>query len=399
MLIEKSNLPKDSLKDKTVLLSGGGGGIGYEAARAFVWLGANVILAELDAEKGKQAEEAINRELNTDRAWFYQIDIGSEKEIEALYAAARSRSLCVDVIFNNATVTPLGAVDAVGIADWDKSYAVNLRAPVLLVRKFLPDMKKRGSGIIVFVPSSGAAPFMGAYEVFKTAQVELCNTLAGELENTGILTYSIGPGLVKTDTARKGIEKVAALMKLSTEEFYRMNEKQMLDAETAGTGFAVSVALADRYNGQEIGSVQALIDGGVFKRTPEKAGDKSLSENKREELRARLSGIVTNYNEQYAGWLARNLFERQWVLRDFKKTTGMSADEMKGELQQVAEASGREDFSFAQDKKALFEALKKYYERQYKLLHEYEKDPQKLEENSKIILLWIRDIDIVLQDI
>jgi NAD(P)-dependent dehydrogenase (short-subunit alcohol dehydrogenase family) len=68
-----------------------------------------------------------------------------------------------------------------------------------LLEKLLPGMLKRKSGTVVFVPSSGAAPYMGAYEVFKTAQVELCNTLAGELEGTGVITFSIGPGIVKTD--------------------------------------------------------------------------------------------------------------------------------------------------------------------------------------------------------
>ncbi len=56
---------------------------------------------------------------------------------------------------------------------------------MLLAQKFLPDMVKRGYGVFACVSSSGDAPFMGAYEVFKTAQVELANTLAPELEDKG----------------------------------------------------------------------------------------------------------------------------------------------------------------------------------------------------------------------
>ena len=80
----------------------------------------------------------------------------------------------------------MGAVDDVKIEFWDKSYAVNLKVPLLLSQKFLPLMKERKSGTIVFVSSSGASPYMGAYEVFKTVQVELSNTLAMELENSGV---------------------------------------------------------------------------------------------------------------------------------------------------------------------------------------------------------------------
>ena len=148
---------------------------------------------------------------------------------------------CPDVLFNNATITAMGAVEDVPIANWDKSYAVNFRAPLLLTQLLLPLMKNKNSGTVVFVSSSGAAPFMGAYEVFKTAQVELCNTLFGELENTNINVYSIGPGLVKTETAMKGIEVVSSRFGMTTEEFYRMNERHILGVEEAGTGFALSV--------------------------------------------------------------------------------------------------------------------------------------------------------------
>ena len=100
---------------------------------------------------------------------------------------------------------------------------------------------------------------MGAYEVFKTAQVELCNTLFGELENTNLNVYSIGPGLVKTERAMKGIEVVSSRFGMTTEEFYRMNERHILGVEEAGTGFALSILMADRYNGQEIGCIQVFI--------------------------------------------------------------------------------------------------------------------------------------------
>jgi NAD(P)-dependent dehydrogenase (short-subunit alcohol dehydrogenase family) len=390
MLIENSNLKKDCLNGKTVLLTGGGGGIGYETARALAYLGANVIIAEIDQKKGSFAQNSINKELGSDKVWFYQADIGNEDEIGQMFSDVLGRYKTVDVLFNNATVTPLGPVDSVDIREWDRSYRVNLRAPILLIQKFLPIMKQRGSGVIVFVPSSGAAPFMGAYEVFKTAQVELCNTLVGEIENTEVIAYSIGPGLVKTETAENGIRTVAGLMGISTDEFYKMNEKQMLDAETAGTGFAISVALAGRYNGQEIGSIQALIDGGIMRGAENETEQVRPDSMQTEEFIRCVSEIVKVYTEQQEGWIKRNVFERQWILRDFKKTTGLSSDEMKSELLSLLERPGNAA-SFR-----VFELLKKYYERQYKLLQSYEKDPDQLKKNSDIVRSWIGTLDKVM---
>ncbi len=60
---------------------------------------------------------------------------------------------------------------------------------------------------------------MGAYEIFKTAQAELSNTLSMELENTNIYSYTISPGLVKTETAVKSIEIVSNSMNISMDEF------------------------------------------------------------------------------------------------------------------------------------------------------------------------------------
>jgi NAD(P)-dependent dehydrogenase (short-subunit alcohol dehydrogenase family) len=57
MTISKSNFNKDTLKDEVAVVTGAGRGIGYEAARALVWLGAKVVIAEINEENGKVAEE------------------------------------------------------------------------------------------------------------------------------------------------------------------------------------------------------------------------------------------------------------------------------------------------------------------------------------------------------
>ncbi len=380
------------MQGKTVLLTGAGGGIGYEAARAFAAMGARIIIAEIQQDKGKQAEIYINTAFPDNPAIFYALDLADEAQIHAMADWVLKTYGVPDVVFNNATVTKMGAVDQVETVFWDNSYAVNLRAPLVLTQRFLPHMKERWSGTIVFVSSSGAAPYMGAYEVFKTAQVELSNTLAMELEGSGVFVYTISPGLVKTETAMRGIEFVATSMGMTTDDFYQMNSQHILDIEKAGLGFALSAAYPERYHGQEIGCIQVLTNFDVFsdeREDPVPSVEISCDVHKQRE--AQLTSIQETYEQQRAGWGKMNIFERQWVLRDFKKTMGLSTEQASDVLRQIRNrlVSGQ---GLQPKDRAFLEKLKGYWEHQLRLLHGYEKDKVKLEENAQIIKGWINDI-------
>jgi len=380
------------MKGKTVLLTGAGGGIGYETARFFAAMGARVILAEIQREKGKYAEATINASYPNFPAKFYEIDLADEAKIHTMADWILQNYGVPDVIFNNATITKMGAVEQVETAFWDRSYAVNLKAPLVLSQQFLPYMKERRSGTLVFVSSSGASPYMGAYEVFKTAQVELSNTLAMELEGTGVFTYTIGPGLVKTETAMRSIEIVAKSMGMTTDDFYMMNSQHILDVEKAGLGFALSAVAPERYHGQEIGSIQVLTDFQVLSDCQEDSASCSeISTDVQIQRERVLIAIQETFQQQYEGWQKMNIFERQWVFRDFKKNMGMSAEQAKNFLDQVQHnLEQRKDLNTKE--RTFFSKLQGYWEHQLKLLRGYEKSKDKLKENEQIILSWINDI-------
>ncbi|SKC38072.1 NAD(P)-dependent dehydrogenase, short-chain alcohol dehydrogenase family [Bacteroidales bacterium WCE2004] len=370
---------KGALAGKVALITGAGGGIGLETARCFVTMGAKVIVLDNDREKGERAEAAL-RAIPGAVADYYYIDLADEGSFAAMKAFVLGKYGCPDIVFNNAAVLHLGAVGAICSQDWDHGYRVNFKAPVLLVNCFLEEMKRRDSGTFVFVSSSGAAAYMGAYEIFKTAQGELAGTLAQELEGTGIRSYTIGPGLVKTETARKSIAVVAAKMNLSEEAFYEMNKDHIISVEDAALGFALSVLHADEYNGQEIGSLQVL--GGL-----------APKEGAAERVDAEVLGrVARTFSEQYQGWKERNVFERQWVLRDFRKCVGRPADEVQARMQELAQSGGL----LAADDRPLLEALVRYWQRQDQLLQSFEKDPQKRQEHSRTIHGWIADLQSLL---
>ena len=370
---------KGALAGQVVLITGAGGGIGLETARCFVTMGAKVVVLDNDREKGERAEATL-RAIPGAVADYYYIDLADEGSFAAMKAFVLGKYGCPDIVFNNAAVLHLGAVGAIGSQDWDHGYRVNFKAPVLLVNCFLEEMKRRDSGTFVFVSSSGAAAYMGAYEIFKTAQGELAGTLAQELEGTGIRSYTISPGLVKTETAQKSIAVVAAKMNLSEEAFYEMNKDHIISVEDAALGFALSVLHADEYNGQEIGSLQVLNglapkDGAVVRVDAEVLGR-----------------VARTFSEQYKGWKERNVFERQWVLRDFRKCVGRPADEVQARMQELAQSGGL----LAAGDRPLLEALGRYWQRQDRLLQSFEKDPQKRQEHSRIIHGWIADLQSLL---
>ena len=386
MLIQKANIEQDVLQGANILLTGGAGGIGFETARALSLLCANVIIADIDKKKGRYAEKIINQETNSKRVLFYYIDITNQTEINRLYKFVEKRYSFLDIIINNATITPVGAVDKTVIADWDKSYSVNLKAPVMLIQKFLPQMKAKNRGTIVFVSSSGASPYLGAYEVLKTAQVELCNTLTYELENSAINTFTISPGLVQTETAQKAIEIVSKNMNVSINDFYAMNKNFILDCESAGVGFALSVLKATDYNGQEIGAIQVLTEFGLVKPQIKTKPPAGITEKKQY-----LRNIIQTFEEQYSGWQSMNVFQKQWVLRDLKRTTGLSADQTLDKLKVIEK--NIESLQDIPEELPFFGKLKEYWHRQLKLLQGFEKDKEKLKRNTQIILSWINDIE------
>ncbi len=131
-------------------------------------------------------------------------------------------------MLNNATIAVLGQVKDLPIEKWDESYRVNLRGPVLLARAFLPDMIA-GSMACLHACRPPAQRYLGGYETFKAAQVHLANTLDAELEGTGVIAFTIGPGLVPTETASQAVEQLAPLMGMTVEEFLRDEPERRAD--------------------------------------------------------------------------------------------------------------------------------------------------------------------------
>jgi len=380
MQISRLGLRDDSLKGETVVVTGSGGGIGFEAARSLARLGACVVIAEIDPDTGSRAEEALAGEFGDGRARFIRTDVGDETSVERLRDEAFGLFGKVDAVINNATIVPVGKVEELPIEEWDRSYRVNLRGPVLMAKAFLPAMVARDHGVFVCVSSVGAA-FLGCYEAFKTAQAQLAGTLDAELEGSRVVALTIGPGFVPTETLRKCAEVLAPRMGMSVEAFFELNKDAALTPEEAGAGFAAAIALADRFRGQEISSIQALRAADLSFGSRESEGAAGIGAESRAKALTLCSATLKTLREQSEGWRTRSVFERQWVLRDFRKTAGMSVEEWISALGSL-EAELRGEGAFHRPP---LERLAGYYEHLAELAKGYEKDPTRLEESLRSV--------------
>jgi hypothetical protein len=248
-------------------------------------------------------------------------------------------------------------------------------------------MIQRNHGVFACVSSTGTA-FLGGYETFKAAQVHLANTLDAELEGTNVIAYTIGPGLVPTETASKAVAQLAPQMGMSVESFFEMNKGAVLSIEEAGAGFAASVVFAEIFRGQEISSMQALKAADInFGAVEAESDSAEISPEKRKQAQGLCETVYVTLKEQSEGWKSRSLFERQWVIRDFKKTAGMPVEEWLSTLERLKESLQGEGVI----NRPPLEKLGGYYEHLAELAKGYEKDRAKLDENLRHVYRWRDD--------
>lgn len=188
------NIPQD-LNGKRVVVTGACGVVGSWIAAAFAEAGASLCLT--DTSEPDLDRLAMN--LKGDR-FAYAADLRQEAEIEGLAAEIAVRWGTADILVNNAGVYPSGFLLDIDVAEWDRIFDVNLRAPFLLTRALAKQMiaaQARGSIINI---SSGASRKMRRtvvpYCVSKAALDRLTKGFALELAEFGIRVNAVEPGFI-----------------------------------------------------------------------------------------------------------------------------------------------------------------------------------------------------------
>ena len=131
------------LDDKVAVITGAGGGMGREAAILFTGEGACVCVADVNAKAG---EETVS--LCPGEAFSVEVDVADEEGVAAVYAQASQRFGGVDVLYNNAGISPGddASVLETSVEAWQRVQDVNAKGVFLCCKHGFPHLLKRGGG-------------------------------------------------------------------------------------------------------------------------------------------------------------------------------------------------------------------------------------------------------------
>jgi len=208
------------LHGRAAIVTGANRGLGQAIAADFVREGAHVVLAARDAEalRGVASELAAKRPMPEQQVLAEPTDVSRAEEVERLVGRTVDALGRLDILVCNAGVYgPTGAIEAVDWGEWVRAIEINLFGTVLCCRAVLPIMRHQGSGKIVTLSGGGATaplPRISAYAASKAAVVRFTETLAKEVEDTGIDVNAVAPGALNTrlldEILEAGPEQVGA---------------------------------------------------------------------------------------------------------------------------------------------------------------------------------------------
>ena len=185
-----------TLSGSTALVTGATSGIGKAIAERLAADGADVVVHGRDGRRGMAVVDAITAAGGSAR--FVAADL--TEAVGAAHLAAEAGE--VDVLVNNAGVFPFGATADITAETVDRTLAVNVRAPFLLVQALAPGMIARGRGNIINVSSmvaSLAIEGAGVYGSTKAAISLLTKSWANEFGPHGIRVNAVAPGPIRTE--------------------------------------------------------------------------------------------------------------------------------------------------------------------------------------------------------
>ena len=193
------------LEGASVLITGGGSGIGAALTEGFTRQGAKVAFIDIAEAASTALADRIEKELGA-RPLFLKTDI---RDIAALRAAVETAAKAhgdVTVLVNNAALDDRHAVEEVTPEFWDNNHAVNLRPHFFTAQAVAPGMKRAGHGSIINFTSTSFLinhPDMPAYTAAKAGIIGLTKGLAGKLGSDGIRVNAIAPGWVMTERQKE----------------------------------------------------------------------------------------------------------------------------------------------------------------------------------------------------
>lgn len=251
------------LSGKTAIVTGGAMGIGFGIAYRLAEAGANVVVADMNEETGRNSAEELNGK--GFKAAFVKADVASEADVRAAVDFAVKTYGGVNILVNNAGIYPTIPVMQMKAADFDKILDVNLRSAFFFTRAAAEAMIKEGSGgkiinitsIDALHPSSVG---LAAYDASKHGLWGFTKNSALELAPYNIQVNAIAPGGISTPGTGAGKPAPPDIQAILAKFMEKIPMKRMGEPDEIGK---VALFLASDLSSYMTGS-QVVADGGVL---------------------------------------------------------------------------------------------------------------------------------------
>ena len=189
---------------QVAIVTGGASGIGAATAVALAHEGAQVVVADVDRDRGPEVAAAV-------AGRFSWTDVSDDGQVTRLVGETARTLGRLDVLVSNAFATSFGSIESLGLAEWTRTLDVTLTAAFTTLRAAIPVMRRTGGGAVVHVASiSGLAGDRGlaAYNAAKAALVNLTRTAALELARSAIRVNAVCPGLIDTPALQRAFSRL-----------------------------------------------------------------------------------------------------------------------------------------------------------------------------------------------
>jgi NAD(P)-dependent dehydrogenase (short-subunit alcohol dehydrogenase family) len=208
------------LEEKRALVTGSTAGIGLAVARALAREGAQVVVNGRTEERVRAAVEAIEREVPGARVTGVAADLGGAEG-----CALVTRQVAeLDILVNNVGIFEPKPFEQISDEDWFRFFDTNVMSGVRLSRHYLPGMRVRDWGRVVFISSESGLHIpveMIHYGVTKTAQIAIARGLAESLASTGVTVNSVLPGPTRSEGVGEFITRLARTRGVDAEQAER----------------------------------------------------------------------------------------------------------------------------------------------------------------------------------
>jgi len=214
---------------KTVVVTGGGYGIGKQIALSFGRLGANVVVAARSEGKLELVAHEL-RGMNTD-PMALTVDIGKESEIREMVEVVVGKYSGIDVLVNNAAIAgPTAMIPDIESNDWREAVDINLSGTFYCCKYVSRIMREAKSGNIITLSSVAGRtgyPLRAPYAVTRWGVIGLSHTLAAELGPHGVRVNTVVPGPIEGDRSNRVFEARADAENVDVEEIKKFFTKDI----------------------------------------------------------------------------------------------------------------------------------------------------------------------------